>query len=612
MSGVEAALTDEQEAVVAAPPTARLLVRAGAGTGKTHTLIERLNALVDRHDIQPGRGVLVLSFTRAAVGEIRDRVRDRGGDAAFVRARTFDSFATRSLAELDPGGAWQQTGYDARIRAALRLDLSELLDDYEHVCVDEVQDLVGPRAQLVKNILEQADCGFTLLGDPAQAIYNFTLDDSTEREEGPMVLVGWLRETFPQLEEHVLAENHRARSEITRHVWDLWPQLAGEQPDWLGIRDRLVNIFRDETEILDSDTDLRGFAQDAETRTALLFRNNGLALLQSATLRRLRIPHVVQRGASDRCVPAWVAKVLGPSEQQLLSRADFETLYAGNQAVGMPPVEIAWRNLRLAARDGPGQIRLSTLAEKIAVNHLPDELNDPPVAPLVISTIHRSKGREFERVVMPDDTYFFESSGRFEQAEETRVLFVALSRARDEIWQKDIPPVGTGYLEKDGERWTQRAHGQGGVLLGIEVTTGDVDRMFPPGGHRLEGEDPSQIQHYLSHEVHVGDEVVLEFITGTTKVDPCAFYRICHNGQTIGVTSGPFGEGLARMLGAEWKHSMRWPMRIQDVYVESVATMGGTSASTERAGLGVSGLWLTTHVSGLGRLKDLRAGSDGR
>ena len=40
-----------------------------------------------------------------------------------------------------------------------------------HVLVDEIQDLVGPRAQLVMALLRLADAGFTLFGDPAQAIY---------------------------------------------------------------------------------------------------------------------------------------------------------------------------------------------------------------------------------------------------------------------------------------------------------------------------------------------------------------------------------------------------------------------------------------------------------
>ncbi|WP_418606619.1 AAA family ATPase [Georgenia sp. SUBG003] len=70
--------------------------------------------------------------------------------------------------------------FDARIRRAL----SELRDgseprilDVAHLIVDEVQDIVGERADLVIEALRKLDddAGFTLLGDPMQAIYDFQL-----------------------------------------------------------------------------------------------------------------------------------------------------------------------------------------------------------------------------------------------------------------------------------------------------------------------------------------------------------------------------------------------------------------------------------------------------
>ena len=450
-------LTQEQEQVAAAPADSHLLVLAGAGTGKTHTLVERLNHLVESEGVRPGSGILLLSFTRAAVGEIRDRLRAGSGEAAFVRARTFDSFATRVLHQDDPGGTWSGRSFDGRIESSLRLDMSESLANYDHVCVDEIQDLVGPRAELVKKILDEANCGFTLLGDPAQAIYNFQIADDRQRAEGSQALIRWIRERFPDLEEHRLTENHRARTEITRRVWNLWPRLVEREPTWVSIRDDLDHIFRAEAEVIESDTELREFATDPENRTAVLCRTNFDALNQSASLRRLRIPHVVARPATERCVPKWVA-VLLRDEQHLVTEARFRALHERCSLEGLPPVEEAWGNLRAVAADGPNpSIQLSVLAQKIAEGRLPDSLNEPASAPLVISTIHRSKGREFERVVLLDDDDFYAVAGRFNMPEETRGLFVALSRARDEIWQKDPPPLPENERRKknqNNERWT--------------------------------------------------------------------------------------------------------------------------------------------------------------
>src|SRR5262245_18421327 len=96
-------LSDPQRDVVEAPMSSRQLVLGGAGTGKTHTLIERIRHLVDRDDVAPGSEILVLSFTRAVVRELKARLRLTEGQVRLVRPVTFDSFATRLLRELPEG-----------------------------------------------------------------------------------------------------------------------------------------------------------------------------------------------------------------------------------------------------------------------------------------------------------------------------------------------------------------------------------------------------------------------------------------------------------------------------------------------------------------------------
>nr|WP_196789911.1 ATP-dependent DNA helicase [Streptomyces caniscabiei] len=67
-----------------------LLVLAGPGTGKTTTLVESVGARVAR-GADPGR-VLVLTFSRKAAVELRDRMALRLGAARAPQATTFHSF----------------------------------------------------------------------------------------------------------------------------------------------------------------------------------------------------------------------------------------------------------------------------------------------------------------------------------------------------------------------------------------------------------------------------------------------------------------------------------------------------------------------------------------
>lgn len=596
-----ASLTSEQQAIADASPESRLLVMAGAGTGKTFTLVARLTQLVDEHQVRPG-GILVLSYTRAAVAEIKKGVRAAGGDVSFVRAATFDSFASSILRQQDPDGTWQTTDYDGRIRAAENLDLSEILESYDHILVDEIQDLVLYRADLVKKILTDARAGFTLLGDLAQAIYNYQLP-ANSRFLGSRALLRWVRSQFPDLEEHTLTTNHRAQSEIARSVWELWPRLCEDPPDWFEIRDSLDDILYGHAQVVEEDAQLADFAGDPDIRTAFLCRTNGIALVQSGALWAQGIPHVLQRPAVDRAVPAWVAVLFGPLDEQWIGQSRFEELCREREPWGMPAADAAWEILRAAASSGPQQIDLGLLRERMLMQYLPDDLNDVPESSLILSTIHRSKGREFDRVVVLLDKNLSLQTGRSEFPEETRVQFVAMSRAREDLFIAEEPAC-TGRIypsRRDAGRWIR--NGPRWSTWGFEIKTTDVHREDPPGAY-LVGLEVGAIQHYLLGKVSRGDKVILRLISATAAGTPRAFYKIEHNGQVIGVTGDSFGEQLARRLGADWRDSMSWPATIADVYVEGVCSVAGTPAASQNAGLGSTGFWLAPRIVGLGSLGD--------
>src|SRR5215472_1589433 len=69
---------DDAQRQVVAHAGGPLLVLAGPGTGKTTTIVEAVVDRVARRDIDPGR-VLVLTFSRKAAGELRERIMLRLG-----------------------------------------------------------------------------------------------------------------------------------------------------------------------------------------------------------------------------------------------------------------------------------------------------------------------------------------------------------------------------------------------------------------------------------------------------------------------------------------------------------------------------------------------------
>ncbi|MEW2122604.1 ATP-dependent DNA helicase [Streptomyces sp. NPDC007259] len=87
---VEPPLLDAAQRAVVDHPGGPLLVLAGPGTGKTTTLVEAVAARIAR-GADPAR-LLILTFSRKAAVELRDRMAARLGAARGPQATTFHSF----------------------------------------------------------------------------------------------------------------------------------------------------------------------------------------------------------------------------------------------------------------------------------------------------------------------------------------------------------------------------------------------------------------------------------------------------------------------------------------------------------------------------------------
>ncbi len=76
-----------------------LLIIAGAGTGKTHVIVEKMKHLISRHRVKPEE-ILALTFTEKAAAEMEERV-DRALPYGYIQMwiSTFHSFADQILKE---------------------------------------------------------------------------------------------------------------------------------------------------------------------------------------------------------------------------------------------------------------------------------------------------------------------------------------------------------------------------------------------------------------------------------------------------------------------------------------------------------------------------------
>ncbi|GAA2999352.1 hypothetical protein GCM10010519_34940 [Streptomyces lactacystinicus] len=618
-------LTDEQQAVVDLPWDTRLLVTAGAGTGKTHTLVRRMDALIGHlnpDEALEASELLVLSFSRAAVRELRDRITRHGEHTRRVRVQTFDSWAYSLLLQAYPDGEWSAFSFDERIRAATDAIEKGALEALEsgppaHVIVDEVQDLVGARREMVESLLDrlQDACGFTLVGDPAQAIYDFQIEDPEEYADRADLFLRWVRVSYgDDLVELRLTHNFRAATPEARTALSLGPavQGIGSAPEGADaaaerlhgeLRELLLDL-PDLGPLTDSFTldSLRSFPDTC----AILSRDNRQALLVSELLHTQGVPHALRRSLQDRPVPYWVAELLRRTEAAVLPEDRLRELLGGIPLPENTDPDRVWRSLRAAARGtGRGTIDVSRLRRLVAERRFPDELADPEPAGLVVSTVHRSKGLEFDRVIMLTPPTVAELRRRNDELDvpaEARALYVAMTRAREDLYRMAAPDTVTVLMHRPTGRWYR---GVPNPRLrwrrdGVEVRAGDVHAVEPAGAET----DAPGTQSYLLGRVRPGDPVTFRLRdTLPMGSDQSPGYALLHEGREIGDASETFRSQLHSVLkvGTTWE--IQWPEEISGLRVDCLESVAGSPAAGANAGLGHHGVWITPRISGIGRFR---------
>ncbi|MFD0373836.1 UvrD-helicase domain-containing protein [Streptomyces sp. NPDC127112] len=615
-------LTVAQQAVVDQPWDARVLVTAGAGAGKTHTLVRRLDALVEREELEAGE-ILVLSFSRAAVRELTERIERHASAAKRVRAQTFDGWASSVLMRAYPDTDWGAYTFDERIEAATTAIDRGAVEVGEqgvpaHVVIDEVQDLVGVRREMVESLLDrfQENSGFTMVGDSAQAVYGFQVSDPEQRAEETDRFLDWVRATFGEdLVELHLGDNFRARTDAARVALPYGARLQQVSRDPIEAAGEAERIHGDLRSLLLEEPNF-GSLEDDYVRsalrcfpgtTAILCRDNGQALTLSGRLADADIPHTLQRSARERSAPAWIACLLASTAASMLGYDRFFELAAGLPIPEGGTPEVLWRSIRKVARGTRGTVDVAALHRALAEARLPDELTAPPHSPLVVSTVHRAKGLEFDRVLVVEPGVLKKPRRverkryDYDPAAEARLLYVAMTRARDDLYVLDAPASWLVRKDKRLDRWYVGGRSTW-ARNGLELLARDVCHEQPPGVEDITG-DPAALREHLKETVEPGMPAQLELLHGIpVAADQSPPYAVVVDGRPIAVVSQRFRADLHRMLRRTAHGEVeRWPLRISGVRVDGVESVAGNPSVTERAGLGSHGVWLAPRLCGLGR-----------
>jgi hypothetical protein len=425
-----------QTALLALSSHARILVDAPPGTGKTHVACQRVAALI-RDGANPSR-IWIISFTRTAVFEIRNRIASalETADAASVRIATLDSHAWSMQSGFSPD-ATLTGGHDKGIEETLRLlredtQLAEYLQRLDHLVIDEGQDIVGPRAKLTLAFVDAVapECGITVFADEAQAIYEFSEEES-ERPTGSTLLEELKAKGFDSLGlTHVYrTQNPKLRNvfiETRKHVLDR--SMCVQKRAGL-VRDDIIRMANANVGSI-SQLNLADIPRDS----LVLMRRRADVLERSA--RNGEMPHRLRMSGLPPRLRPWLAAMFCDFCERLVSRHSFDKLWeervSGTVAEGAPSAQVAWNLLLEVGGHDAQTIDISRVREILSRTNPPVLFCSPDFGDEgpILGTIHASKGREATDVhlYLPPAGQAFDESD-----EEIRVMFVGATRARERL-----------------------------------------------------------------------------------------------------------------------------------------------------------------------------------
>ncbi|MBI5568535.1 MAG: UvrD-helicase domain-containing protein [Desulfomonile tiedjei] len=462
----QSVLNDEQLAAarIIGPP---VLVQAGPGTGKTRTLTQRIAFLIEEGIASPAE-ITAVTFTRKASQEMRGRLsriltEERSGNCwlgtfhqlgacildllgqselGSDKRRVLDEDeglrifreAVRSeglktapasipslyrevsllkqnlqppdeLADSDLQKAYRS--YERRLEEAGTLDLDDLIAEpvrrlredpdaarriaeasARHLLVDEFQDVNKAQYELIRLLADPDGTGLFVIGDPDQAIYGFRGADRRFFLD--------FASDYPATRQIRLVRNYRSQAKILRGAENLLNGTNGSQaliPHRPG--DSPVRVVR---------------LPNAVTEAEFI----------------IRTIDAVMGGASFFSIDS---RNLPVATRPGLGFGDFAVLYRLN-TVG-DTIEQAFRKA-----DIPYQRARKATTEEEA------EALDPRAHAVTLMTIHASKGLEFPVVfvagvedgIIPYVPPGQSISTRFEPEEERRLLYVAMTRASDDLF----------------------------------------------------------------------------------------------------------------------------------------------------------------------------------
>ncbi len=586
---------DNPDVIIQSKISEKILVNAGAGTGKTHTVIARLEYIASNHLVEDLSNVLVLCYTKSAELVINQRL-EQGviekrlpPEVQNICVLTFDSYATKYLEAIEED--YVKLNYNERIKRFNEKIDPEFFDHFEYVIADEIQDLVNERGRMTINILNAVSCAYLLFGDKCQAIYDYESDSEDSMDS--VAFYSALEMLFAtEGKKYEFYKNRRQSDLLSEFTSGIRRYLLQSSPKEANQR---ISKQKSTLPTCNKAVFFDSIAQVTGT-TAILCRNNGQAELISDLLHEKKINHsLLRQNHGKPSYHRWIADIFWDFCKDYMESEEFMGRFSVRVDTDQDKAQRYFKALRdfsLGDAEGlPGIEKAKLLTALQRNTPQSQELLVDSEEKLVVSTIHKAKGKEFDSVFLVD----FPLDETSDSTEEARVTYVALTRPKEKLTLVKKSVAGGFYKKTESQRTYESILKLQKYPYCTRIAVGYENDMST--NYFVSGGFASSLarQHYIATQVKVHDRISLKLWKNT--------YLVLHGDsqRTIGGLSIPTVQQIYDCVTI--RKSSELPLFLHSLYVSNVVTCHQEQISNNTPSqFKESGIWLGVEITGFAKI----------
>lgn len=424
-----AQLSERQKEIISDKASRCIVVAAGPGSGKPRVLVHKLASLLLLEDVKHEQ-LLMLTFSRAAATEFKQRLIALIGEAAhYVEIKTFHSYSFDLLGRI---GNLEDVK-DVVARAAEMINQGEVEPNKigkTVLVIDEAQNMSAEEYALIKALMNSnEEMRVIAVGDDDQNIFEFRGSDSK-------YLYQLSKEPDSRFFE--MTENYRSSKHVVAFA-NAFVKGIGQRMKVTPIismskENGYVETIRHTSQYMYLPLVENLIAHKGGGTSCILTQTNEEAVILVALLRKhgiqsklvqsmegFRFSNLAEVKYLLRYITKRVSTPLIPDELWEEAKRSTFDLYDGSHC--LPLVKRCTELFEQIHRT-----KYKTDLWEFVFESAVEDFCDVSNAEVVVSTIHKSKGREF------DDVYMLLGDRSYKDGQLFRQYYVGMTRAKDRLF----------------------------------------------------------------------------------------------------------------------------------------------------------------------------------